>query len=263
MEIQIVDESANTTATPTANCNSPALRLERKLTVEYRTLSVQMSRQNQSRYQRPTASQALFAKFQTWLYCKLHIHSAHAQHQADYDDQQNRLNSNADELSSLKFHLDTVNQTLAKFGTSPIQGLEDPAVKRRRERDGPNTLSSPPNRIFLKIFEWLFSGFCPLLWIASICVWISWKPLGKPSNPQYLALGVAIFIVIALQASFSAWQEWTTSRVMASITSMLPTETMVIRNGKLVKIVAGELVQGDIVRVRGGDKVPADLRLIE
>ncbi|KAJ1947780.1 hypothetical protein GGF37_000157 [Kickxella alabastrina] len=233
MEIQIADEPANATVTATANFNTPALRLKRKLTVEYRTLSIQMGMHNQSRCQRPTASQSFFAKLQMWLYCKLHIHGAHPQHQTDYNDQQNKLNSNADELSSLKFHLDTVNQTLAKFGTSLIQGLEDPAVKRRRERDGPNTLSSPPNRILLKIFEWLFSGFCPLLWIA------------------------AIF------ASFSAWQEWTTSRVMASISTMLPAETMVIRNGELVKIIAGELFQGDIVRVRGGDKVPADLRLIE
>ncbi|KAJ1894873.1 hypothetical protein LPJ66_004928 [Kickxella alabastrina] len=263
MEIQIVDEPPTATATAAANFNSPALRLKRKLTVKYRTLSIQMGMHNQSRYQRPTASQSFFAKLQTWLYCKLHIHGAHSQHQTDYNDQQNRLNSNADELSSLKFHLDTVNQTLAKFGTSPIQGLEDPAVKRRRKRDSPNTLSSPPNRILLKLFEWLFSGFCPLLWIAAIFVWISWKPLGKPPNPQYLALGISLIVVIALQASFSAWQEWTTSRVMASITSMLPTKTIVIRNGELVKIVAGELVQGDIVHVRGGDKVPADLRLIE
>ncbi|KAJ2638411.1 hypothetical protein GGF44_002801, partial [Coemansia sp. RSA 1694] len=139
----------------------------------------------------------------------------------------------------------------------------DDAIKRRRERDGPNVLSSPPNRILLKIFQWLFSGFCPLLWIAAMFVWISWKPLGNPSNPQYLALGIAILVVIALQASFSAWQEWTTSRVMASITGMLPTETVVTRNGAMTTIVAVDLVQGDVVHVRGGDKIPADLRLIE
>ncbi|KAJ2738055.1 hypothetical protein GGI20_006335, partial [Coemansia sp. BCRC 34301] len=84
-----------------------------------------------------------------------------------------------------------------------------------------------------------------------------------PSNPQYLALGIAILVVIVLQASFSAWQEWTTSRVMASITGMLPTETVVTRNGAMTTIMATDLVQGDIVHVRGGDKTPADLRLIE
>ncbi|KAJ1849738.1 hypothetical protein LPJ73_003673, partial [Coemansia sp. RSA 2703] len=183
------------------------------------------------------------------MYRKLHIHGAYTQRQAEYNDEQRKLEATAGKLDSLKFYLDTVDQTLAKFGTSPIQGLEDAAISRRRERDGPNTLSSPPNRIFLKLFEWLFSGFCPLLWIAAIFVWISWKPLGRPSSPQYLVLGIAILI--------------TTSRVMSLITGMLPSETMAMRNGQLKKILASELVQGDIVHVRGGDKVPADLRMIE
>ncbi|KAJ2112936.1 hypothetical protein IW146_004242, partial [Coemansia sp. RSA 922] len=184
-------------------------------------------------------------------------------HQSRQQSRISRRSATADELSLLKFNLDSVDETLTKFGTSRIQGLEDEAIKRRRERDGPNVLSSPPNRIFLKIFDWLFSGLCPLLWIAAVFVWISWKPLGNPANPQYLALDVTIFLVIALQASFSAYQEWTTSRIMASITSMLPTETIVTRNGAMSTIVATDLVQGDVVHIRGGDKIPADLRLIE
>ncbi|KAJ2375065.1 hypothetical protein IW150_002755, partial [Coemansia sp. RSA 2607] len=259
MEIQIVD----TRATGAAH-DEAALRLERNMTIEYRTLSVQLSRhnQNQARYTE-AENQPFAAKWKDWMYRKLHIHGAYTQRQAEYNEEQRKLEATAGELDSLKFHLDTVDQTLAKFGTSPIQGLEDAAITRRRERDGPNTLSSPPNRIFLKLFEWLFSGFCPLLWIAAIFVWISWKPLGRPSSPQYLALGIAILIVIFLQAGFSAYQEWTTSRVMSSITGMLPSETMAMRNGQLKKVVASELVQGDVVHVRGGDKVPADLRMIE
>ncbi|KAI9500200.1 hypothetical protein BX070DRAFT_196062 [Coemansia spiralis] len=217
MEIQAADPPAT----------GPAATLERRFTIEYRTLSIQLSRHQQ---QRPY---------------------------------EHKLHNTAGELSNLEFHLGSVDETLTKFSTSPIQGLEDSAVRRRKERDGPNALSSPPNRIFIKLFEWLFGGFCPLLWIAATFVWISWKPLGHPPNPQYLALGVAILLVIVLQASFNAWQEWTTSRVMASITGMLPTETLVTRNGAQTRIVATELVQGDIVHLRGGDKVPADLRLIE
>ncbi|KAJ2879764.1 hypothetical protein IWW38_006062, partial [Coemansia aciculifera] len=193
----------------------------------------------------------------------LPLRPAYDQRQADHADQEAKFDATADELSSLKFHLDTVDETLTKFSTSAIQGLEDDAIKRRRERDGPNVLSSPPSRLLYKIFQWFFSGFCPLLWIADIAVWISWRPLGKPPNPQYLALAIAILIVIVLQASFSAWQEWTTSRVMASITGMLPTETVVTRNGATTTIVATSLVQGDVVHIRGGDKIPADLRLIE
>ncbi|KAI8318353.1 calcium ATPase, partial [Martensiomyces pterosporus] len=242
MEIQHADRQE-----PSSNVNDPAaLKFERKLTVEYRTLSIQLSRHTQPNL--PSAEKD--SKWKSLLYRILPIRKAYDRRKEDHSKQEAKLEQTAGELSSLKFHLDTVEETLTKFGASPIQGLESEAVKRRRERDGPNALSAPPSRIFFKIFQWLFSGFCPLLWIAAICVWISWKPLGSPPNVQYLALGIAILIVIVLQASFSAWQDWSTSRVMASITNMLPTETLVTRNGNKTKIVASELVQGDIVHVR-------------
>ncbi|ORX74193.1 calcium ATPase transmembrane domain M-containing protein [Linderina pennispora] len=229
------------------------------MTVEYRTLSIQLSRQTS----RPLHGAKPTRKYNALLSRFKFLRRGYQQREDEHSEHEAKLGATADELSTLKFHLDTVDETLTKFSTSPIQGLETDAIKRCRERDGPNVLSSPPNRIWLKIFQWLFSGFCPLLWIAAIFVWISWKPLGKPANVQYLALGIAILLVIFLQAGFSAWQEWTTSRVMASITGMLPTETMVTRNGNKTSVAATELVQGDIVHVRGGDKIPADIRLIE
>ncbi|KAJ1955832.1 hypothetical protein GGI12_005465, partial [Dipsacomyces acuminosporus] len=193
MEVQV----ASNQETPSNN-NSPALAFERKLTVEFRTLSIQLSRHTQTNARHTEK----VPKWKSLLYSALPIRKAYDRRKDEHSQQEARLEQTADELSTLKFHLDTVEETLTKFGTSPIQGLEDSAIKRRRERDGPNALSAPPNRIFFKIFQWLFSGFCPLLWIAAIFVWISWRPLGNPPNVQYLALGIAILIVIALQAGF-------------------------------------------------------------
>ncbi|KAJ1946349.1 hypothetical protein FBU59_002049, partial [Linderina macrospora] len=252
MEIQIAE-----TRQPAAT--NAELKLERNITVEYRTLSIQLSRD----HLRPIRGTTSGRKYNALLSRFKFLRRGYQQREDEYSAQEAKLGATADELSSLKFHLDTVDETLTKFSTSPIQGLETSAITRCRERDGPNSLSAPPNRIWLKIIQWLFSGFCPLLWIAAIFVWLSWKPLGKPANVQYLALGIAILLVIFLQAGFSAWQEWTTSRVMASITGMLPTETMVTRNGNKTSVAATELVQGDIVHLRGGDKIPADIRLIE
>lgn len=69
--------------------------------------------------------------------------------------------------------------------------------------------------------------------------------------------------VIFIQAIFNAWQDWSTSRTMSSIKNMLPTETLVLREGQKTKIAASELVKGDIVYLTLGSKLPADLRLIE
>ncbi|KAK3680820.1 putative K, P-type ATPase [Podospora appendiculata] len=65
-----------------------------------------------------------------------------------------------------------------------------------------------------------------------------------------------------LQASFSAFQDWSTQRTMKSIIGLLPSETLVLRDGSLKRMPATELVAGDIVHLQLGNKVPADLRLL-
>lgn len=90
------------------------------------------------------------------------------------------------------------------------------------------------------------------------------KPLGEP-DPQIsnLALGVVLIIVLFFQGAFNAWQDFSTSRVMSSIKEMLPSDVVILRDGNEVKLPASELVSGDIVHIGLGEKVPADLRLIE
>ncbi|EFA86501.1 hypothetical protein PPL_00295 [Heterostelium album PN500] len=66
-------------------------------------------------------------------------------------------------------------------------------------------------------------------------------------------------IVIFLQALFSAFQDWSTSRVMKSILSMLPSESLVVRGGQITRLPTSQLVVGDIVHLKMGNKVPADM----
>jgi sodium/potassium-transporting ATPase subunit alpha len=89
------------------------------------------------------------------------------------------------------------------------------------------------------------------------------KPLGDPPLAANLALAVVLLIVILIQAVFNAWQDFSTSRVMASIKGMLPSDVLVLRDGGHTKIAAKELVPGDLVTISMGEKVPADLKLIE
>jgi len=62
---------------------------------------------------------------------------------------------------------------------------------------------------------------------------------------------------------FTSSQDWSTSRVIASISGMLPSEVTVLREGQWHAIPASQLVPGDIVQIRAGNKIPADLRLAE
>lgn len=88
--------------------------------------------------------------------------------------------------------------------------------------------------------------------------------MGNP-NPQAsnLALAVVLLVVVVLQAAFNAWQDFSTSRVMASIKGMLPADVVVLRDGVQSSLPAASLVPGDIVHLVMGQKVPADVKLID
>jgi sodium/potassium-transporting ATPase subunit alpha len=58
-------------------------------------------------------------------------------------------------------------------------------------------------------------------------------------------------------------KDWSSSRVVASISGMLPSQVVVVRDGNSRSVPASELVPGDIIEIRAGNKVPADLRLCE
>ncbi|EJF58252.1 sodium-potassium ATPase [Dichomitus squalens LYAD-421 SS1] len=168
------------------------------------------------------------------------------------------------DLVSLDWHTISVDEALQRLSVSPQSGLDNSQVKRRREAWGKNVISPPKNNMLRKVLEWIFGGFGSLLFVASIFCFISWKPLGEP-DPQIanLALGVVLLIVLFFQGAFNAWQDFSTSRVMSSIKDMLPSDVLILRDGNKVKLPASELVNGDLVYIGLGEKVPADLRLIQ
>lgn len=109
-----------------------------------------------------------------------------------------------------------------------------------------------------------FGGFGSVLLIAGILVTITYEPLGEP-DPLIanLALAIVLYAVFVIQALINAWSDWSSSRTMASITGMLPDESFVLRDGARVEVLASEIVPGDILYIKSGNKLPADVRFIE
>lgn len=169
----------------------------------------------------------------------------------------------ARELSELDWHKVTREDALQRLNVSPKAGLDGEQVKRRQAA-GLNQMTPPPRNLWRKWLSYVFGGFGSILFIGSVLCFIAWRPLGDP-NPAVanLALAVILLIVIVIQTAFNAWQDWSTSRVMASITNMLPQEVAVLRDGAQVKVLAKELVPGDIVYIALGGKLPADVRFLD
>ncbi|KAJ7499921.1 hypothetical protein FB451DRAFT_1015261, partial [Mycena latifolia] len=168
------------------------------------------------------------------------------------------------DLSDVTWHALPVVDICTRLGVSAARGLDASIAACRLAKNGKNVISRPPSNLARKIFFYIFGGFGSLLFVASIICFIAWRPLGDP-NPfvPNLALAVVLLVVIAIQAVFNAWQDYSTSHVMASIAGLLPTEILVTRDGEKFKLPAADLVLGDIVAITLGSKVPADLRLLE
>ncbi|KAF8987235.1 sodium-potassium ATPase [Cyathus striatus] len=168
------------------------------------------------------------------------------------------------DLAELDWHKISIDDALQRLAVFPKTGLDNAQARRRQQANGKNRISPPKSNLWRKVLEWVLGGFGSLLLAASIVCFIAWKPLGEP-NPQAsnLALAVVLLIVLVIQAIFNAWQDFSTSRVMSSIKGMLPSDVLVIRDAVQTKVPAEELVTGDLVYMTMGEKVPADLKLIE
>ncbi|EGO28595.1 hypothetical protein SERLADRAFT_446026 [Serpula lacrymans var. lacrymans S7.9] len=133
-----------------------------------------------------------------------------------------------------------------------------------RAKGGKNVFSPPRTQYWKKIINYIFGGFNFLMWIAFILSLLSYEPLGAPS-PAVFNLGVAVLLilVIIVSATFYAFVDWNASRIMKSIKSLVAQEAVVIRDSKQQVIPASDVVVGDVVQLSTGDRVPADLRLVQ
>lgn len=153
-----------------------------------------------------------------------------------------------------------LSQLYLAFGTS-ANGLTDEEVQHRHERYGLNTLPKIPLKPwYLKLAAQFTHFFALLLWIAA---GISFATAWADPSSNMLPIGWAIVIVIVLNGAFGFYQEFRTEKSLEALRNMLPLKAMVCRNSTEKMVLAQELVPGDIIVLKEGDKVPADLYVLE
>ncbi|KAJ2723100.1 hypothetical protein GGI07_002859 [Coemansia sp. Benny D115] len=235
------------------------------LAAEFRTLSIQLGETGQRHSQRLNGFRKFIQspRWQELLSEIVPLGSAHKQQEKQQQQRSAALGKIAQQLRDYKYHQDTVNEVYTRMGTSPLRGLEPQAVERRQQQHGRNVLRTYSRMRLLRVMNWFFGGFNRFLWLSVVVFWLCWKPIGNPPQSGNMALAIVIIVIICMQAMLAAWQEWLTSRALNSITSMVPEFTSVLRNGEQQAVAPAELVPGDIVMLRAGDRVPADLRLVD
>lgn len=78
-----------------------------------------------------------------------------------------------------------------------------------------------------------------------------------------LYLGVVLAAVVIITGCFSYYQEAKSSAIMESFKNLVPQYATIVRDGQKHTITAEDVVVGDIVEVKGGDRIPADIRIIK
>lgn len=163
-------------------------------------------------------------------------------------------------------HQMTNDEVARQYDVSLSQGLSDAEVKKRLERDGYNELTPPKTTPeWIKFCKNLFGGFSTLLWIGAILCFLAYGIECVNSDDPVednLYLGIVLATVVIITGVFQYYQESKSSKIMESFKNLVPQQALVLRNGEKKSVVARELCLGDIVEVKGGDRIPADIRVI-
>uniref|UniRef100_UPI0037E7B501 sodium/potassium-transporting ATPase subunit alpha-3b isoform X1 n=1 Tax=Semicossyphus pulcher TaxID=241346 RepID=UPI0037E7B501 len=163
-------------------------------------------------------------------------------------------------------HKMSIEEVCRKFQTDIVQGLTNAKAAEFLIRDGPNALTPPPTTPeWVKFCRQLFGGFSILLWIGAILCFLAYAiQAATEDDPagDNLYLGIVLTAVVIITGCFSYFQEAKSSKIMESFKNMVPQQALVIREGEKVQINAEEVVAGDLIEVKGGDRIPADIRVV-
>jgi len=176
------------------------------------------------------------------------------------------LNELKQELE-IDVHRVSVDELCKRFNSNVGEGLTDDQVAKGIAEHGLNQLTPPKTTPeWVKFCQCLFSGFAMLLWFGAILCFLAYgiqaSAYEEPPDDN-LYLGIVLSAVVTVTGVFSYYQEAKSAKIMESFKNLVPQYAVVRRNGEKITVKAAELTLGDIVDIKFGDRVPADLRVIE
>jgi H+-transporting ATPase len=140
----------------------------------------------------------------------------------------------------------------AKLGSSP-DGLSQAEAQKRLTQYGPNEIEERKTNPFLKFLTYFWG---PIPWMIEAAVILSAVARHWPDF-------TIILLLLLANAVVGFWEEHQAGNAIAALKAKLAVKARVKRDGEWTTPEARDLVPGDVIRVRLGDIVPADARLLE
>ena len=153
----------------------------------------------------------------------------------------------ADDLQKLP-----IAEVEKRLGSSP-EGLTDAEAKTRLTQYGPNEIAEKKTNALLKFLSYFWG---PIPWMIEIAVILSGIVRHWPDF-------FIILLLLCSNAVIGFWEERQAGNAIEALKARLAIKSRVKRDGKWVTPPAKELVPGDVIRLRLGDIVPADARLLD
>ncbi len=147
----------------------------------------------------------------------------------------------------------SLDEIISELGVSPEQGLSDSEAKSRIGKYGYNELVEEKANAVLKFLSYFWG---PIPWMIEAAVILS-------AIVRHWADFWIILVLLLMNAVVGFWEEYQAGNAIEALKKKLALEAKVRRDGKWKNITARELVPGDIIRLRLGDIIPADAKLLD
>ena len=140
-----------------------------------------------------------------------------------------------------------------QVGSDPARGLSEEEAQHRLARLGPNALERPPRPPYVTIALRQFADPLVALLLAAAAVSAL---IGEAVE------AVAIGVIVFLNAALGFAQELGAERAILALRETVQRRASVIRDGRERELAVADLVPGDLVVLREGERIPADGRVV-
>jgi len=163
-------------------------------------------------------------------------------------------------------HTLQVEKVLSFYGVNLEQGLSSAKVLEQRNLYGPNELAEQEKKSLWALIAAQFEDLLVRILLASAVVSFClayFDDQGHEEGWTAYVEPLVILLILVANAFVGVWQESNAEKALDALKKLQPDHATVLRDGSWQNIDAVDLVPGDVVEVKVGDKVPADLRVVK